>query len=116
IVPVVGADAGGIIMISGKRRKRDTRWGPRKHIKLGKRNHSRGKAVVMASEVADEALLISARFAISVRYREEDAIGVLRHLSTVEDKPYKPLPLVDIPCGLGWKQVDQLMKEIRLED
>ncbi|EER06623.1 Branchpoint-bridging protein MSL5, putative [Perkinsus marinus ATCC 50983] len=74
IVPVVGADAGGIIMIAGKRRKRDTRWGPRKHIKLGKR------------------------------------------LSTVDDKPYKPLPLLDVPCGLGWKQIDQMMREIRLED
>ncbi|KAF4669463.1 hypothetical protein FOL47_002537 [Perkinsus chesapeaki] len=74
IVSVSGTEAGGMIMLSGKRKKRETRWGPRKHIKLGKR------------------------------------------LSTVEDKPYKPMPILDLPSGLGWKQVDQIMREMRLED
>ncbi|CAD7941290.1 unnamed protein product [Amoebophrya sp. A120] len=33
-----------------------------------------------------------------------------------EDKPYKPLPYVDIPCGLTSKEVDQFLREQRLEE
>jgi len=33
-----------------------------------------------------------------------------------DDKPYKPLPYVDLPMGLGQKEIDQFLREQRLED
>ncbi|CAE8720022.1 unnamed protein product, partial [Polarella glacialis] len=33
-----------------------------------------------------------------------------------EDKPFKPLPYVDLPVGLDEHEVDQFLREQRLED
>eukprot|EP00747_Dinoflagellata_sp_TGD_P208073 gnl/TRDRNA2_/TRDRNA2_81594_c0_seq2.p1 gnl/TRDRNA2_/TRDRNA2_81594_c0~~gnl/TRDRNA2_/TRDRNA2_81594_c0_seq2.p1 ORF type:complete len:853 (-),score=189.16 gnl/TRDRNA2_/TRDRNA2_81594_c0_seq2:121-2547(-) len=33
-----------------------------------------------------------------------------------DDKPYKPLPYVDLPMGLQEKEIDQFLREQRLED
>ncbi|EER07475.1 transcription factor, putative [Perkinsus marinus ATCC 50983] len=38
------------------------------------------------------------------------------HLGPREEIPYRPLPLVDVPVGLTISEVDQLMRELRLED
>jgi len=34
----------------------------------------------------------------------------------LEDKPFKPLPYVDLPVGLSEKEIDQFLREQRLED
>jgi len=33
-----------------------------------------------------------------------------------DDKPYKPLPYVDLPIGLTAVEIDQFLREQRLED
>ncbi|KAF4693190.1 Splicing factor 1 [Perkinsus olseni] len=38
------------------------------------------------------------------------------HLGPKEEIPYRPRPLVDLPVGFTISEVDQLMREIRLED
>ncbi|CAD7929216.1 unnamed protein product [Amoebophrya sp. A25] len=35
---------------------------------------------------------------------------------SAEDKPYKPLPYIDMPIGLSDKEVDQFLREQRLEE
>lgn len=39
-----------------------------------------------------------------------------RRWGLVEDKPFKPLPYVDLPVGLSDAEVDQFLREQRLED
>jgi len=39
-----------------------------------------------------------------------------RRWGLLEDKPYKPLPYVDLPVGLSDTEVDQFLREQRLED
>eukprot|EP00392_Amoebophrya_sp_AT5.2_P001039 g1041.t1 len=47
----------------------------------------------------------------------EDASKVRRtRWGPPEDKPYKPLPYIDMPIGLSDKEVDQFLREQRLEE